>query len=65
MAYKIIISAGALNDTNEAYAFYEHQQTELGERFLKELEQFYKKLKDHTTWYSFVSIERTIRSHLK
>lgn len=62
MAYKIIISPGALNDTNEAYAFYEDQQIELGDRFLNELSLFYEKLKSHPTYYSFVSEEKIIRS---
>ena len=62
MAYKIIISTGTLNDTNEAYAFYEDQQIELGDRFLKELFLFYEKLKHHPTYYSFVSEEKTIRA---
>jgi len=62
MEYKIIISIGAVEDTSEAYAFYENQQRGLGDRFLNELTHFYKKLKQHPTWYSFISPEKTIRA---
>jgi hypothetical protein len=62
MIYKIVISAGAFNDTNEAYVYYEDQQSGLGDRFLNELLFFYEKLKQHPTYYSFVSEEKTIRA---
>ena len=62
MEYNIIISTGAVEDTSEAYAFYEDQKRGLGDRFLDELSHFYKKLKHHPTYYSFVSTEKTIRS---
>lgn len=62
MEYNIIISTRAVEDTSEAYAFYENQQIELGDRFLDELTHFYKKLKRHPTYYSFISEEKTIRA---
>jgi mRNA-degrading endonuclease RelE of RelBE toxin-antitoxin system len=62
MEYKIIVSIGATEDTNEAYIFYEGQQKGLGDRFLDELAHFYEKLKHHPTYYSFVSDEKTIRA---
>ena len=62
MGYNIIISPGAEKDTNEAYTFYENHQTGLGERFLEELEIFYKKLNQHPAYYSFVSEDKIIRS---
>ncbi len=62
MVYKITVSIGAVNDTTEAYTFYENQQPGLGDRFLNELVEFYEKLKLHPTYYSFVSEEKTIRA---
>lgn len=62
MDYKIIISIEAEKDTNEAYCYYESQQPGLGDRFLNELSQFYPKLKEHPTYYSFISENKTTRS---
>ena len=62
MEYNIIISTGSVEDTSEAYAFYEDQQRGSGDRFLDELSHFSKKLKHHPTFYSFVSTEKTIRA---
>jgi hypothetical protein len=62
MEYNIIISTGAVEDTSEAYAFYEDQQRGLGDSFPDELIHFYEKLIHHPTWYSFVSTEKTIRA---
>lgn len=62
MDYNIIISIAAENDTIEAYKYYEDQKTGLGDRFLKELDSFYKKLKDHPSYYSFVSDRKITRS---
>ncbi len=62
MDYNIIISIEAEADTNEAYIFYEDQQTGLGDRFLDKLSEFYKKLKRHPTYYSFVSERKTTRA---
>lgn len=62
MDYSIIISIGAEKDTSDAYTYYEDQQPGLGDRFLARLAHFYKKLKHHPTYYSFVSEKKTIRS---
>lgn len=62
MNYNVIVSTEAETDTKEAYIFYEGQQSGLGDRFLYELEEFYKKLKSHPAYYSFVSEQKTIRS---
>ena len=62
MEYNIIISIGAFEDTNDAFIFYEGQQKGLGDRFLDELAAFYKRLKYHPTYYSFVFTEKTIRA---
>ena len=62
MDYKIIISIEAEKDTNEAYCYYESRQPGLGDRFLNELSDFYKKLKEHPTYYSFTSQDKTTRS---
>lgn len=62
MDYKLIISIEAEEDTQKAYNFYEDQLTGLGDRFLNELEAFYKRLVDHPTHYSFVSEKKITRS---
>ena len=62
MNYNIIISPDAEKDTKEAYTFYENKQPGLGERFLDELALFYKKLREHPMYYSFVSDDKAIRS---
>lgn len=62
MEYNVIISTAAVEDTREAYIFYEGEQKGLGERFLDELALFYKKLKHHPTYYSFISTEKTTRA---
>ncbi len=62
MDYKIIISAEAESDTNKAYIYYQDQQPGLGDRFLDELIDFYKKLKKHPTYYSFISGAKTSRA---
>lgn len=62
MNYKIIISTEAEKDTNEAYCYYEKEKSGLGDRFLVELDNFYKKLERHPAYYSFVSEEKTIRA---
>jgi len=62
MEYNIIISIEAEKDTNEAYCYYENRQSGLGDRFLNELSEFYKKLKEHPKYYSFTSQTKTTRS---
>ena len=62
MDYSIIISIGAEKDTSDAYIYYEDQKPGLGDSFLEELTHFYKKIKSHPTYYSFVSEEKTVRS---
>jgi mRNA-degrading endonuclease RelE of RelBE toxin-antitoxin system len=62
MDYKIIISIEAEKDTNEAYCYYESRQSGLGDRFLNELSQFYKKVKEHPKYYSFTSEKKITRS---
>ena len=44
MLYKVVLQPGAQDDIDDAFNWYEDQQTGLGELFLKELVQFYKKL---------------------
>jgi len=62
MAYKLIISPGATQDIFEAFEYYQKKEAGLGNRFLNELEDFYKKLKKNPTFYSFVSKEKSIRA---
>jgi hypothetical protein len=62
MDYKIIISIEAERDTNEAYCYYESRRPGLGDRFLNELSDFYKKLKEHPKYYSFTSQNKATRS---
>ncbi|HEY5407274.1 MAG TPA: type II toxin-antitoxin system RelE/ParE family toxin [Ginsengibacter sp.] len=62
MDYKIIISYEAEADISEAYCYYEKEKSGLGDRLLTELDLFYRKLRHHPTYYSFVDEEKKIRS---
>ena len=44
MVRKIVVQPGAEEDTEDAYNWYEDQQTGLGGLFLEELAAFYKKI---------------------
>lgn len=44
MSFELFISPTALSETDDAYLFYERTSAGLGERFLKSLEEIYKKL---------------------
>lgn len=62
MNYKIIISAATLQDTFEAFNYYEKKENGLGIRFLAVLEQYYQKLKNNPSYYSYLLIEYNIRA---
>ncbi len=61
MAYNIIILPDAETDTLDAYIFYETQQSGLGERFLKSVEESYKKLSQTPQYYSYINSKKDLR----
>jgi plasmid stabilization system protein ParE len=54
MTYKVIIREEAQADAQEAYEYYEHQRTGLGEEFLMALIRRYDDLSEHPTHYSYI-----------
>ncbi len=53
MSYKLIIKEEAIADMQEAYDYYEEQQTGLGERFLAALQERFASLSEHPQYYGF------------
>ena len=49
MVYNISVKPGAEDDIDVAYNWYEEQKEGLGDEFLKELVEYYKKLESHPT----------------
>lgn len=45
MSYDIVISTKAKNHTQDSYDYYETEQQQLGERFLRTHEEHYEKLR--------------------
>lgn len=61
MQYELIMSAMAFDETDNAYIFYETQSPGLGERFLKSLEEAYKKLSHSPQFYSYINSAKDLR----
>jgi plasmid stabilization system protein ParE len=59
MMYAISVKPGAEEDIDAAYNWYEDQKEGLGEEFLKELVEYYKKLENLPT--AFHKIKRNYR----
>jgi toxin ParE1/3/4 len=59
MVYNISVKPGAEDDIDVAYNWYEDQKEGLGDEFLKELVEYYKKLESHPT--AFHKIKKTYR----
>ncbi len=61
MNYNIIITPAAKVQTQQAFDYYEETEQNLGERFLKSLENKYVELKLHPQHYSFLSAKKDLR----
>jgi len=61
MAYTLVVTEGAKLDMEEAYAYYEQQQSGLGERFLSCLEERFILLSEHPEYYSFIDGKQVLR----
>ena len=61
MAYELLVSPVAFNDTEEAYLFYESKQAGLGERFLQSVEAAYSKLSKTPQHYGFIGNKKDLR----
>ena len=59
MEYKVSINPGAEEDIDAAYNWYEDQKTGLGEEFLRELTEYYRKLENNPT--AFGKFKRSYR----
>jgi len=61
MAYKIVITEQAKEDTQTAYDYYEEQRQDLGEDFLEELIKKYDDLAEHPLHYGYIDSRGIIR----
>jgi plasmid stabilization system protein ParE len=61
MAYKIVITEQAKEDTQTAYDYYEEQRQDLGEEFLEELVKKYDDLTEHPQHYGYIDNQDIIR----
>lgn len=52
--YRLVIRKRAINDIQDAYQWYEEQQTGLGYLFIQEIQDAYIKLKEHPVIYQKV-----------
>lgn len=59
MMYTLSVKPGAEDDIDTAYNRYEDQKVGLGDEFLKELVEYYKKLENNPT--AFHKIKRSYR----
>ena len=57
MIYNIILQPGAEDDIDDAYYWYEHQRSGLGEEFLDELIEYYEKLKHNPATFKWANKE--------
>ena len=55
MSYILSVQSEALLDMQEAFEWYEMQQPSLGQEFIGEVEESYKKISDHPFNYSAVN----------
>lgn len=55
MSYNIILQAGAENDIESAYVWYENVKIGLGEQFLNELVVYYEKLMHNPIAFKWVN----------
>ncbi len=61
MQFELIISPTALSETDDAYVYYEESSVGLGDRFLKSLEDIYKKLSETPKFYGYISNAKDLR----
>ena len=61
MQYELFISPVALSESSNAYEFYEPTSIGLGDRFLKSLEDTYKRISYLPKSYGFISKEKDLR----
>jgi toxin ParE1/3/4 len=61
MAYKIVITEQAKEDTQTAYDYYENQRQNLGEEFLQQLVERYDDLANNPQHYGYIDNQGIIR----
>jgi hypothetical protein len=61
MSYKLLVSIQAHADTINAIDYYDSINPNLGDRFLIELMEVYKKITYNPTNYSFIATQRKFR----
>lgn len=61
MSYPIYLSVEALSEATQAYLYYDKQLEGLGERFLREVEEYMTRIAAQPTFYSYSDETKTIR----
>lgn len=61
MKFQLIITSPALQDTKDAYCYYEQIRAGLGEQFLENLERRYSSLSENPALYSYTDNKEIIR----
>src|ERR1700755_1336044 len=61
MSYILIIKEEARLDILDTYLYYEDQQSDLGEKFLSELQKRFDDLTQHPEYYSFIVEDQVLR----
>jgi plasmid stabilization system protein ParE len=61
MNFELLISPIALSETDDAYVFYKNLSVGLGDRFLKSLEDVYKKLSQTPKYYGYITNAKDLR----
>ena len=64
MAYNIVIKQPALDDTREAYDYYENLSVGLGNRFLENAEAAYKSLSLYPSNSGFIDDKKILRDKI-
>ena len=64
MTYNILIKEYALEDTREAYEYYENVRPGLGERFLEQLENCYQAISLYSTYFGFIDDQKILLDKL-
>ena len=61
MNYPVFLTEEALQEEADAWLYYEKESEGLGERFLREVEEFLSKITEHPTYYGYSDETKTIR----
>lgn len=61
MPYTVFVSSEARQDILNAYLFYEAEQSELGDRFLTNVQECFAILSENPQYFSFIDNKKILR----